>query len=110
MNHTIILCGGKGDRMGAGVNKVLLVLEGKPVIYYAIKPFEDSELIDTITVVANENDTGHIRACIDKYGFKKVVKIVEGGRKRQDSVHNGLISLNAKDNDIVFKNSFQKWI
>ena len=40
MWYAIVLAGGSGSRMGAGKNKVLLELQGVPVITRAVKAFE----------------------------------------------------------------------
>ena len=41
----IVLAAGSGKRMGTNVKKQYLLLKGKPVLYYALKAFEDSERI-----------------------------------------------------------------
>jgi len=46
MNYAIIVAAGKGKRMNNKVNKILLMLNDKPIIYHSIKPFEDSALIE----------------------------------------------------------------
>ena len=37
----IVLAAGSGKRMGTNVKKQYLLLKGKPVLYYALKAFED---------------------------------------------------------------------
>ena len=46
----IVLAAGKGSRMKSDVPKQYLSLKGKPVLYYALKAFEDS-FIDEIVLV-----------------------------------------------------------
>ena len=101
MNYAIIAAAGQGKRMNSKVNKILLLLNDKPIIYYSIKPFEDSPLIDKILVIANKDDIADLDAVIKTNKFDKV-RIIEGGEKRQDSVYNGIKLLdNAKEDDIV---------
>ena len=48
----IVLAAGSGKRMGTSVKKQYLQLNGKPVLYYALKAFEDSERIQRIIPVS----------------------------------------------------------
>lgn len=87
----IVLAAGQGKRMGTEVQKQFLELREKPIIYYSLKAFEDSPLIDSIILVTNQgNETFCQKEIIDKYQFKKVRKIVTGGKERYHSVWNGL--------------------
>ena len=102
MNYAIILAAGKGKRMNNKVNKILLLLNEKPIIEHAIRPFEDSILIDKIVVVASKEDIIDLDRIIRKNKFDKVKKIIEGGERRQDSVYNGIKFLeDAKEDEIV---------
>jgi 2-C-methyl-D-erythritol 4-phosphate cytidylyltransferase / 2-C-methyl-D-erythritol 2,4-cyclodiphosphate synthase len=101
MNYAIIVAAGKGKRMNNKVNKILLMLNDKPIIYHSIKPFEDSALIDKILLIANKDDIIDLNSVINVNKFKKV-DIIEGGEERQDSVYNGIRLLrNAKEDDII---------
>ena len=87
----IVLAAGQGKRMGTKVQKQYLEIGGKPVLYYSLRAFEDSELIDEIVLVVG---AGQVNYCeteiVSKFGFKKVKNIVEGGAERYHSVANGL--------------------
>lgn len=91
MWYAIILAGGSGSRMGADCNKVLLELQGKPVIVRSVEAFHG--LVDGIILVSREEDMPLIQAIIDKAGLS--VTIVPGGITRQASVWNGLCALPA---------------
>lgn len=102
MNFAIIVAAGKSKRMKKNVNKILLPLLNKPVIYHAIKNFQDCKEIDEIIVVTQKNDFKKITDIRNQYNFNKIKKIVVGGKERQDSVYNGLMSIkNAKNEDVV---------
>ena len=97
----IVLSAGKGKRMMTDVPKQYLPLNGRPVIYYALKAFEDS-LVDDIVLVAGEEDKDFLyKEVIEKYSFNKVRKIVSGGAERYNSVYNGLCA-SAEDTSYVF--------
>ncbi len=93
----IVLSAGKGKRMGADRAKQYLDLCGRPVLYYCLKAFQDS-FIDEIIIVASGEDHDYIREeIVEKYGLTKVIKIVEGGAERYDSVLCGLREMNRGD-------------
>lgn len=102
MNFAIIVAAGKGKRMNSEENKVFLNLLNKPMIYYTLKIFQDCNEISEIIIVAQKNDFKKINEIKNQYKFTKIKNIVEGGKERQDSVYNGLMSIkNAKPCDIV---------
>lgn len=101
MISAIILAGGKGKRMGAPVSKQFIEIKGKPIIYYTIKKFSENKKIDNIVVVLSKDEVGYFKENIlEKYNLK-VDNIVIGGTERQDSVYNGLKSLEYTNTDIV---------
>ena len=101
MISAIILAGGKGKRMGAPVSKQFIEIKGKPIIYYTIKKFSENKKIDNIVVVLSKDEVVYFTENIlEKYNLK-VDNIVIGGTERQDSVYNGLKSLEDTNTDIV---------
>ena len=52
-NVAVILAGGVGSRMGAGIPKQLLTVCGRTVLEHTIDAFEKNACIDEIIVVAN---------------------------------------------------------
>ncbi len=101
MAIAIITAAGTGKRMNHTTNKILLSLADKPIIYWTIKAFDDCKSINDIVVVVNRGDKIEITNIIKKSNFKKVRTIVEGGERRQESVHNGLNAIDANDDDII---------
>lgn len=98
--YAIIVAGGKGVRMRAGMNKQFIKLRGKPILYYTLKAFSLSRFIDGIILVSAKDEIEHCKKeIIDKYGISKVLKIVSGGKTRQESVYNGLCA--AEGSEIV---------
>lgn len=80
--------------MGTAVQKQYIELNGKPVIYYTLKAFQDSEIIDDIILVVGEGQERFARdEIVEKYQFTKVTAIVPGGAERYDSVWQGLKSV-----------------
>lgn len=86
----VVLAAGAGRRMHSDVQKQYLLLQGRPVIYYALQTFQDS-FIDEIVLVVGHGETEYCRKeIVENYHFSKVRQIVEGGKERYHSVANGL--------------------
>lgn len=93
-NYAVIVAAGKGKRMRTNINKQFIEVKGKPILYYSIKAFSANQLIDGIVLVCAEAEIEYCKKkVIDKYNLQKVVKLVAGGKERQDSVFNGLKAL-----------------
>lgn len=94
----IVLAAGQGKRMGSKVQKQYLLLEEKPVLYYTLKSFEDSPLIQEIILVTGKEEIDYCREeIVHKYGFAKVKKIIAGGKERYHSVYEGLCATEGAD-------------
>ncbi|MBQ7840279.1 MAG: 2-C-methyl-D-erythritol 4-phosphate cytidylyltransferase [Lachnospiraceae bacterium] len=91
----IVLAAGQGKRMGTKVAKQYLEIKGRPLLYYTLKAFEESPLIDSIILVVKDQD--QVFYCkneiVDAYDFHKVDTITVGGKERYDSVWNALCAL-----------------
>lgn len=93
----IVLAAGKGSRMKSDVPKQYMELEGHPILYYSLKVFEES-FVDEIILVTRESDITYCnKKIINKYGLKKVKKIVAGGKERYQSVYEGLKAIENAD-------------
>ena len=87
----IVLAAGQGKRMGTKVQKQYLEIAGKPVLYYSLNTFQNSEIIDEIILVTSEGQEEYCKnEFVEKYNFTKVSRIVTGGSERYYSVWNGL--------------------
>jgi 2-C-methyl-D-erythritol 4-phosphate cytidylyltransferase len=88
--QVIIPAAGQGKRMGAGKNKLLLELNSIPVFIHSLKVFEEDELCDGIILAIHPQDEAEFNSLLKKYGVKKVLELVPGGKERQDSIYNAL--------------------
>ena len=83
----IVLAAGQGKRMKSDTNKQYLLLEGKPVLAHTLQAFEDSDLISEVIVVARADELAFCaQEVVAKYAFKKVSKIVKGGKEHGQGV------------------------
>lgn len=89
----IVLAAGQGKRMGTKTAKQFLMLKDKPVLFYALKAFEESE-IDDVILVTSESEIAFCQTeIVDKYQIKKVKNVIAGGKERYHSVAMGLRGL-----------------
>ncbi len=97
----IVPAAGSGNRMGRGLCKQYLSLDGIPILVRTLKVFEQCPLVDALLVVVPPQDLDVVRdAVLAPWKLKKVAGIIPGGKERQDSVRAGLEALDP-DADIV---------
>lgn len=95
----IVLAAGQGRRMGTKIQKQYLELDGKPVLYYSLHVFEQSETIDDIILVVGEGQESYCRSeIIEKYHLTKVKAVILGGKERYESVYFALKYMNEQKN------------
>ena len=97
----IVLAGGRGSRMQSDVPKQYMELLGKPLLYYALKAFEDSDVEQVVLVTAEGDEEYCKKELVERFGFTKVTAIVAGGAERYASVWNGLKSLKDREPEYV---------
>ena len=81
----IVAAAGSSRRM-EGQNKLMLPLDGIPVLARTLLALDGSRLIDEIAVAVREEDLLPTGDLCRLYGVTKPVKIVRGGESRLDSV------------------------
>ncbi|MDH3721933.1 MAG: 2-C-methyl-D-erythritol 4-phosphate cytidylyltransferase, partial [Desulfobacteraceae bacterium] len=101
MVSAIIVAAGKGIRMKGTMRKQYLDLSGRPVLAHSIMAFDSCSQVAEIYLVVPKED---IEYCQNKIlsllDLKNQINLVHGGAKRQDSVYNGLQSID-KDTETV---------
>ncbi|MBI2995167.1 MAG: 2-C-methyl-D-erythritol 4-phosphate cytidylyltransferase [Candidatus Melainabacteria bacterium] len=95
---SIIIAGaGSASRMDSGnsKSKLFVLLENKPLVIYSLEKF--LRLNDVLEVIVVTNDINATRELLELRPTScdpGKVKIVLGGKKRQDSVYNGFCKVN----------------
>lgn len=90
MLSAIILAAGVGRRLNTPVSKPLVKIASKPLIIYSLELFNKHPDIDEIIVVTSAQNKAAITKTIRKYSSKKIKALCLGGRRRQDSVYEGI--------------------
>jgi len=87
----IIPAAGAGVRMGSDRAKQFLEINGRPIIALTLEKFEECPAIEGIILVVPEDEVDFCKKdIIEKYGFRKVIRVIKGGLRRQDSVRLGI--------------------
>jgi 2-C-methyl-D-erythritol 4-phosphate cytidylyltransferase len=93
MNVAIVVGGGKGVRFGGDRPKQFLELNGIPIIIHTLRQFELSRQIEQVVVVLPAPEVASFQSLVDKFGLKKISRVVAGGETRAQSVQNGLAAI-----------------
>ena len=89
--HLLIAAAGSGKRMGAGINKLLLPVAGRPIIQWTLDAAIAANSVKWIGIVGQPIDKDSIMGFTKDYS--KPISWINGGRTRQESVQLGLAAL-----------------
>ncbi|MGK5522085.1 D-ribitol-5-phosphate cytidylyltransferase [Micromonospora sp. URMC 107] len=98
----VVLAGGTGTRLGLGIPKQLLKIAGKPIIEHTLAVFEAAPEIDEIVVLMATGHVADAQQIVDKAGFRKVTKVIEGGDTRNATTRIALDAVGEGDCNILF--------
>lgn len=101
-NIAVILAGGVGSRLGLSTPKQFFKVAGKMVIEHTIDSFEKNAHIDEIAIVSNPFYMADIENMVLRNGWKKVKRILKGGKERYDSSLSAIRAYSGRDVNLVF--------
>ena len=93
----VIVAAGNASRMG-GIDKVMALLGGEPMIVRTVRAFQNCEAIREIVIVTRQDLIVPIMDLC--HGFDKVQAVMVGGNSRQESVEIG-VGVLSKDMKLV---------
>ena len=91
----VVLGGGVGQRLGAGMPKQLLTLGGKTLVERCVASFDQAPGIDEVLVVMARGYTEQVKAMLAGTGYRKVTAVIEGGVTRPESTRAALAAIAA---------------
>jgi 2-C-methyl-D-erythritol 4-phosphate cytidylyltransferase len=106
----IIPAAGFGERMGAAVGKQFLSLHGKPIVVCTLERFQLCSAVDEIVIAAQPSSHAQFKLLIGEFHLSKVSNIVEGGRRRQDSVSNALRRIDRRAEIVIVHDGVRPFI
>ena len=98
-NVAIIFAGGSGVRMGSGIPKQFLEVNGKPIIIHTLEIFEEHPQVDEIYIACKEDSIEKLNKFIERFWIKKVKAVVPGGTSALGSIYNGLQAAKKRNDD-----------
>ena len=111
MTTAIIPSAGKGIRIGGNVSKQYLFIGGQPILARTLSAFDSCGGIDQILLVVSRKESDFCKSRIlEPLGLQKTVKVVLGGETRQESVYNGLLSVDNKEGIVVIHDGVRPFI
>ena len=88
MQYEVVLpAAGSGKRMGAGKNKIFLLLQNKPILIHTLNVFQNDENCTGIWLAVKPEERAFIQQLLDEHHITKVKGLPNGGEERQHSVH-----------------------
>ncbi len=98
----IIVAGGQGVRMDAGMRKQYLILNGLPILSRTILALAAVHEIQAIYLVAPKSDFAYCQSeVLAPIALDQKIMLVPGGKSRQESVYNGLFALSGEESIAV---------
>lgn len=88
----VVPAAGRGARVGSAQNKLLLPLDGRPVLAHTLAALSACPQVAEIVLAARPGEEADITALVDQAGVARPVRIVAGGATRQQSVYRGLLA------------------
>ena len=102
MKHiAIVLAGGSGRRMGNALPKQFLKVNERMIIEHTIDAFERSVRIDEIAVVSHPDYVEEMKGIIAANAWKKVGRVLLGGKERTDSTLSALRAYTEGDDRLL---------
>lgn len=99
--YAIILASGTGNRFGSNLPKQFTKIEGKTILEYSIEAFEKSDLIDKIVLIIAPDYIDKARSIITSNKYKKVCKILAGGKTRKESSFIGINAISDTEANVL---------
>jgi 2-C-methyl-D-erythritol 4-phosphate cytidylyltransferase len=97
----IIPAAGSGSRMGARIPKPFIKLKGISILEHTIRAFAGTNNVHEIIVATSVEWKEEVETILSKFQEEvKILRVAQGGKERQDSIHNALQSM-SEEIDIV---------
>jgi 2-C-methyl-D-erythritol 4-phosphate cytidylyltransferase len=87
----VVAAAGRGDRLGAGVPKAFVTFGGRPLVLHTVRRLAAAEAFESAVIAAPAALVATLEDLLAaEGGWPFAVRVVGGGRERQDSVRRAL--------------------
>ncbi len=107
----IIAAAGSGNRMGSGIPKQYMEMQGKTILARTIEAFSKNAYIDELYIVVNQEYQDYCNGLfLGRDGVPKVKQVICGGAERQDSVYAALSVLPSDVNFVLIHDGARPFV
>lgn len=113
MSHRLQLlipAAGMGTRLGADRPKALIDLAGFPLLVRTLRRFADLDLLDSCVITIAPQARAEFEGALRTYFPAARVRLIDGGKERQDSVRNGLAALNPATEIVIIHDAARPFV
>ena len=109
--RAIIVGAGKGLRMNSATPKQFIELKNLPVIAYSLNAFAACGVIDDIYLVVSPEEARFCReSLLPTLDISTPIKLVLGGKRRQDSVYKGLMAMQGYEGIVAIHDGVRPFV
>lgn len=106
----ILPAAGLGTRMGAGVPKQLLELDGMPLLIFTLKRLAVCTEITDFFISTRADNVVLLQDKATKSGVGRPVKVIHGGETRQQSVENALAQVDPSTEIVLVHDAVRPFV
>lgn len=110
----LIPAAGSGTRMGSGVRKQYLTLNGKEILNWTLIHLMKDDLIDEAVVIVPEEDVELVEEKLELWfseaSFSNRLSVISGGNTRQESVYNGLKAIEGRCHYVIVHDGVRPFV
>nr|WP_062335344.1 bifunctional cytidylyltransferase/SDR family oxidoreductase [Herbidospora sakaeratensis] len=106
----VVLAGGVGQRVGLNTPKQLLKIAGRTILEHTLAVFDGHPDVDEVVVLMTPGFGDEVRALVERNGFTKVSKVIDGGTSRTESTWLALSALGDEECDVLLHDAVRPLI
>ena len=104
MNSAVIVAGGSGSRFGGDIPKQFIKIDGQEILSFSVHTFNTHPQVDEVIIVCHPDWKKHI---ITNYPD---CKVVEGGKRRQDSSLKGVRAVSDEAENVLIHDAARPFV
>ncbi len=106
----IIAAAGSGKRLRAGNMKPFVLLGGIPLLAHTLKALDNSKDIDAIIVASHPACAARVMGVAKRFGIRKHIQVVVGGKTRFESVRNCIARIGASFDIVLIHDAARPFV